>query len=1038
MTHETLTSAQIRALDTGKSICVTAGAGTGKTFILSQRYRRLLTDHHAASRFGPANILALTFTEKAAAEMRERIETDLADDISSCRDASLRQNLLRMQDEFCRADISTFHSFAASLLKEFAVDAGLDPGFGIMDEGDKAELLRDILDSLLTRPPQDLKSDIAFLLQYLNSTTLREVLTSARTDWPEAEPWFELLESNPESILERWEDAYRSYWPSARDALIKNPEIQRIIREVEAAGRTAPNLKYCQTLMEFWPKLIQACDPETIKTCLISLNSAQKRGAALKKINAEPLKDGIKTILDIPDITTPPLEEHTAVLGTIGHVLRALEQSFAEEKHKRGVLDFDDLITVAVRLIETNETVQNELKERYRYILVDEVQDNDPHLSSFIRNLAGSPESGNRLFIVGDLKQSIYRFRGADIRKNTELFTAFPESSRVSLDVSFRTVPAIIRFVNLIFTRIFTGAATEYDVSYDSLLPSRTDTDATITLLTQTKITGELSGDCHIRESEMIAAWIYAAVRDRTLTVHPKSGNARPVEYGDIAILLNTRTHLSQLCAALQKFSIPYLVYKSGSLYTRQETRDLGNLLTVLINPKQDAALYGLLRSPWFGVSDADLCRLRTRSRPLWDDVKNSERCTDIAKTIHDWGVLATRLPLSSLLRTILRESGILTTYAAMPEGEMILANIEKLLVVLDRSGTLFQAASRLSANIEAAVKEDEGEVPAGNRVQILTIHASKGLEYPVTILGFAGDKNSVNAANWIFDSSLGPGLSLMVTTPDGSDESTKSFVMTLLTEREQTAEKMEHKRKLYVALTRPRDHLVISGTYTNSGTADANSFLSYLDTDLLRDGGVLEQHADDLPQPDRGAAENLSVPDGWEDTETIFRESAPDAVPFIRPSDAVKTSGRESSLLRGLALHDIFAGISLDRAVEKYGISFQDAETFASMRDEFLASSLCSGCIAEYKELPLWFASRGSWVRGRVDRILVHADRVIVVDFKSGHRDSCGDLMEGYCNEVRTYMDGVSQLFCKKTEGYLYFPEDEEKLFPVFPGENL
>ena len=171
---------------------------------------------------------------------------------------------------------------------------------------------------------------------------------------------------------------------------------------------------------------------------------------------------------------------------------------------------------------------------------------------------------------------------------------------------------------------------------------------------------------------------------------------------------------------------------------------------------------------------------------------------------------------------------------------------------------------------------------------------------------------------------------------------------------------------------------------------------------------------------------------------ETIFRESAPDAVPFIRPSDAVTTSGRESSLLRGLALHDIFAGLSLDRAVEKYGISFQDAETFASMRDEFLASSLCSGCIAEYKELPLWFASHGSWVRGRVDRILVHADRVIVVDFKSGHRDSCGDLMEGYCNEVRTYKDVVSQIFCKKTKGYLYFPEDEEKLFPVFPGENL
>ena len=155
------------------------------------------------------------------------------------------------------------------------------------------------------------------------------------------------------------------------------------------------------------------------------------------------------------------------------------------------VLDFDDLIYRAVRLITENDAVLSELRERYRYILVDEVQDNDPRLTYLILLLAGSPAASDRLFIVGDLKQSIYRFRGADIRKNAALFDAFPATSRVSLDVSFRTVPEIVHLVNTVFSQVFTGAARSYDVSSDALSANRTQDTGSVQLLCRNNEDGE-------------------------------------------------------------------------------------------------------------------------------------------------------------------------------------------------------------------------------------------------------------------------------------------------------------------------------------------------------------------------------------------------------------------------------------------------------------------------------------------------------------------------------------------------------------------
>ena len=1029
---ETLTPSQKQALDVTKSTCVTAGAGTGKTFILSQRYRSVLLQNHANKQFSPANILALTFTEKAAAEMRERIAADLSKDIRACSDPTVQQGLLRMQDEFYRASITTFHSFASSLLREFSVEAGLDPSFGIMDDGARTELVRTTLTALLTRPPEDLRSDVLCLLQYQKGGTLRSLLTQALDDWHEADPWFRQLEENPDIVRELWKTACADFWLTFRDKLIQNRKICETIREISAvAGET----KYGETITENWQKLKVAESTTGILASLHGLKAARKCGNCLSGIDDTifkvPIKEVLKTDLD-PE--NPPFDEISLILTSFGRVLRAAAESIDAEKQRLNVLDFDDLIYRAVRLITENPAVLSELRERYRYILVDEVQDNDPRLTDLILFLAGSPAESDRLFIVGDLKQSIYRFRGADIRKNAELFDAFPASSRVSLDVSFRTVPEIVHLVNTVFAQIFTGAALSYDVSYDALSANRIQDTGSVLFLSRDIDPGDNSSASRMRESEDIAVWIAETVRNQTLLIKTKDETCRPAEYGDIAILLNTRTPLPQLTAALQKFSVPYLIYKSGRLYQQQETYDFSNLLEVIINPENDAALYGLLRSPWFGISDADLCRLRTGCFSLWKDVRDSPLTESAVQTIRHWQKLSLQLPTGRFLRTVLRESGILTTYAAMQGGDLIIANLEKLISLLENTDSLIHAVFQLRENIlNAEIKEDEGDVIAGNRVQILTIHAAKGLEYPVVIAAFTGDGKSDKLDNWIFDEQLGPAFSLQVRKSDAEDVSVKTFVQNYLRHDEITAEKMEIKRKLYVALTRARDHLVISGTYMNKdGSASKNSFLSLLDKDVLFSCGATECRIPAIPESEsRDTAED--VLENWVDTPTVFCEDTKSDVPYIRPSMQTSSApGSEEAMVRGSALHAVFAGLSPERACEMYGISAEDAASFAVMREEFFSSPLYQGCKEDYAELSLQFPLGDSWVLGRVDRILVHEDRIVVVDFKSGHKECCGDRMDGYRNELLTYLAGVEQLFGKKPEGYLYFPEDEEKIFPI------
>ena len=330
-------------------------------------------------------------------------------------------------------------------------------------------------------------------------------------------------------------------------------------------------------------------------------------------------------------------------------------------------------------------------------------------------------------------------------------------------------------------------------------------------------------------------------------------------------------------------------------------------------------------------------------------------------------------------------------------------------------------------------MKEDEGDVIAGNRVQILTIHAAKGLEYPVVIAAFTGDGKSDKLDSWIFDEQLGPAFSLQVRKSDTKDVYVKTFVQNYLQPDEITAEKMEIKRKLYVALTRARDHLVISGTYMDrDGSASKNSFLSLLDKDILRSCGACECRIPAIPEAEsRDLAED--VLENWVDTPTVFCEDTKSDIPYIRPSaQSASISGNAVAMLRGSALHAVFAGMSPHLASEMYGISLEDAESFAAMREEFFSSPLYQGCKEDYAELSLQFPLGDTWVRGRVDRILVHEDRIVVVDFKSGHKESCGDRMDGYRNELLTYLAGVELLFGKRPEGYLYFPEDKEKISPI------
>ncbi|MDV0443002.1 UvrD-helicase domain-containing protein [Methanorbis rubei] len=1072
-----LTERQREALSMGKSLCVTAGAGTGKTFLLSRRYQMLLS--YLREKTGSASvsdILALTFTEKAAAEMRERIEADIRGLAEAAETADEYLFWTEILDEFFRAAITTFHGFCAAILREFALDAGIDPGFEILDEMEKQVLTTISIRNVLMRPPEFLYEDASFL--FADVSSLEKIVAELLPQYTEFEKFFPTNAEEKKFCITRWRQLMTDAVREHQKIFFADPSTKKSISELKVFAELYSRVddtggKYLRAVRQSLEILCEA-DEEEFCAAVAALKAANgtKTGKTLgsKGVFGEDLirfRESFATLKKscdsfpsgwsyLPSEEDPFTEESVNVIAALGRITREVHARYQREKQQRNALDFEDLIRLAGNLTEKDQ-VQKVLRKRFSYILVDEVQDTDPAQSAIIWRIVGALDPSNdAIFLVGDPKQSIYAFRNADIcevNAMQERVAVSCKTDPVALDVSFRSTKEILGVVNYLFAKLFANSAEAWDVGYDpiSVSPPRVCDTGTVQIL---ETIPDDSAPSALLEARMIAAKIQEIVASGVM-VRDGCG-LRPAQFGDMAILLETRNTQALIEHALRETGVPYSIYKSQGFYGSQEVVDMMLLLSVITGMGDDIALYGVLRSPYFGISDADLCITGGGSyygRVIRHAKEHPESRIARAMTqIRRWQNFSMREAVPEFLRRVLREAGMYAVYGGMPGGKFILANLEKLTGLAraqtrKRSLPLPEFVRMLATGAEEEISESEAQIdlPDGNAVRIMTVHASKGLEFPVVILANLDKNTSSPGTGLVLDKTLGIGLSMRM--HGAGEKSADTFVRMFTKETRGAKEIAERKRLFYVAMTRAKDHLILSYVKGKS-FPQKNSRAQWLSEYLLpaehaqsfsifSDETIIEISVTSGTASAADEINTLCCPAAPLGYSYAVREETESPQPRLRLRSASATAMNHARMseqatpdtIYGIVLHAVFQGQDASMLCRKHRLDAAAEQQIREAYAEFLNSEIMQNAAEEFCELPFSVEIMGKQLTGVIDRLVRYQDGSLrVIDYKSGKMSSAEkETLAQYQRQVFLYAAAVEKLFSVTPSACVYFAHSGE-----------
>ena len=912
-----LTRSQQDALNIEKHVCVTAGAGSGKTTVLVQRYLKILREGNVT----PREIVAITYTEKAAAEMKDRIIKEMSGEGENA-DAAHSNSLQRFRDEMNSAHISTIHAFCSSILREFPFQADVPANFSIIQGIEQKLLLQDTLKKTLkviaTNKEDGPRPELTRLLQrYGGQKKLVDFFSDIVERRDILEHLMQEIYSSPNDteIRENLERQVCQQLMLTIDRLMSKIDVPEFIRCLNAVlevakGKKAENAKNLIPQLE---TLYQqnSSSPEVLNLLkelgnLITIkdDSIATSGFLPKSIDRTGISDHIDflelTAKKIKDV--PTLEEETEnkndnvetdddfLISTTRDLLtlyKRILEDYQNAKLSQSTLDFNDLQLKTRDLLRDHEEIQQPLIKRYKYFMVDEYQDTNKLQSELVMLLTDRLKCAN-LFIVGDPKQSIYAFRGADVRVFEKTLEKIVKNGglAISLKENFRSLRGLIGFTNHFFDRLMgDGSANEFEVPYESLIKARpVDANGGIEILLGKK------GDEAANEYKLIAQHIknMRANEEKVWERSEKDGEVeRPIAYGDITILIRSRTHLPDIEHALLEADIPYLTTGGVGFYQRQEIYDIWNYLNFLdALTENQASLAAVLRGPAFGISDTELYEISQQDgTSFWNRAQNyqasSEHLRNAIDTLKKHIQIAHRMSVNQLIVTIVNETGMIGTLKAGKQGTQRWANYQKLLE-LARNFDGDENRQMLSDFIEfldTLITEEpsEGQAPieaSSEAVQIMTIHAAKGKEFPIVILPCLDRKGQTDQEPFI-DEKLGIGFSPL--KPDNNYKKTEPRIVSHMKSRAIEKEYAEKKRLFYVGATRACDRLILSGSLFDSGKP--RNILEWLHNHLGIDE---EDKLQGLPFKLQVFSESNGQPEDAMPTDEIPDETTP--VEFLKP----------------------------------------------------------------------------------------------------------------------------------------------------------
>jgi ATP-dependent helicase/nuclease subunit A len=866
---------QKKAHDLNRHISVTAGAGSGKTAVLVHRYLKILLE----TDLPPNQVVAITFTEKAAAELKQRIVNEVNARLAEVPHSA---KLERIKAGMLSAQISTIHAFCSRILREYPVEAGVDAGFSVLQGIHQRLALRKAIDSTLReiadRPDEDeIREKLVALLRIFGKTRLEAHLSELVNQREVVERLKRDLYCQIDSeVLDTWYESVQSQLEESLTDLFPIEDWLRCLSSVLeiAKGKNAAKVRELvagvQPNME--PQEAASLFREIAPFIVTQGGTISKRDFLGLRVKTDTIEDEIDFLVPAANhlLSFPVFTDDDKLLIRITRLLidvyDEVQGTYEDRKRQSGQLDFDDLQIKVRDLLHQQESIREQLAERYPYIMVDEYQDTDQLQYEILKPLISDYKSGN-LFIVGDQNQSIYRFRGADVRvfdqtqkditqyqsALTKNFTwegqileanDLEKRGDLHLPENFRLLRNLVGFVNLIFEEIM-GGRNEFEVEYEPLVQGRTtNKSGDVELLIGSKEGAEGESESPADENKLIVARIQHLV-GTTETVWTDEGDGekpRPVRYSDIAILIRSRTRLPEIESALLEAEIPYKITGGIGFYQRQEIYDIGNYLQFLIDSENDVALAGILRAPFFGVSDVELYEIAQRSpkKLFWEKVQHYAVQTDQSPTspigyavqiLHNHLEIYHRIPPSELIRKIVNDTGMVGVFPVGQSGEQRWANYEKLLGIArdyERLGStdLHDFLERLNLLIEEEEREGQATTQlTTDAVEIMTIHAAKGLEFPVVILPNLDRRATRYDQEPLVDDQLGIGFS--PADPEKNYQQSKPGATQLMREHTSNKRVAEEQRLFYVGTTRARDRLILSGTLNERG--EARSWFEWL-----------------------------------------------------------------------------------------------------------------------------------------------------------------------------------------------------------------
>ncbi|MGD9898130.1 MAG: UvrD-helicase domain-containing protein [Calditrichaceae bacterium] len=875
-----LTIAQQKALVLDKNVSVTAGAGSGKTKILVDRYLKIVMLDPRKVR----KVLAITFTDKAAGEMQERIADEVNRKLADTKNPDERKKLLMIRDQLNSAFISTIHGFCSRLLREFPLEAGLVPDFSVMDEIKQSVLINDAIKQIFEKIDSSKeKSEIekwAKLFIELPGKSIVDMLREAL-----GKPWEmnRIIENYRDRNEEEHIKFLENSWLELFSQSLGNPNIDEFVQisdQIVALDSVADKNKAGNDILDTMNSLRgnyrRNTDDLQTRAAFLRLirQSTTGKGIAYKNLAylgtnngwSPPARPLVKQLSDMSEIHAqniqtvdpgePPNETDRKwfrLLKIFIDLFELVRMQYVEMKEDQGCVDFEDLQSLSLKLLTENKTVLTEFQSRFEYIMVDEFQDTNELQWQIVTALGNKGSGLEKVFVVGDPKQSIYGFRNADIRVFRHVKNVFAEKAgykseaeydgNVIFTESFRFLPRLNAFINHLFRDILReDPENPFEVDYNPLtskrdLPGKGWAELAILDSTDPGSPGE---------AEYIA-WKIRNLIDGSMPCYKwdKEEKELPLEYGDIAILLKNRNRLLKVEEALRRKGIPFKTIGGIGFWQRQEIFDFYHLLRFISNPMDDFALIALLRSRLFLIPDSALYLLAREEGNTYLEKLSAEfnqtgysevdieQLRDAAALALKWIECRDRMSLFDLLNMIIDDVRLKAVLSAELDGEQLSANLEKVINLANAfdSGGLggFQDfMSSVEDLIDREIKEAEAQVTLEDRgtVKIMTIHASKGLQFPVVFAPYLNQEQKNRRSSMLIDTNLGFSAKLR-SSGDGKD-SQDHLLHRLIKIREHRKQTAELKRLFYVAVTRSSNYLFLSSAVKKE-KIEADSPLSWI-----------------------------------------------------------------------------------------------------------------------------------------------------------------------------------------------------------------